>query len=151
MNIGSKMLAHDDRCGNRLFLRVFFNEKKENTNADLFLKLAKEGRTRQIGSLDLSTHTFWCKRSMSKHYHYATKSFGFNWSIMQDDFLDIKKIHLVVDDEHHYEFPISIMKDYGIFLNFKEQGFELQRFLSYKLIKNYKINDEQGRKLISND
>lgn len=151
MNIGSKMYAHDDASGNRLFLRVFFDENKVNTNADLYLKLKSEGRARQLGSLDLSTKTFWCKRNTSKHYHYATKSFGFNWTILQDDFLDIQKVRLVVDDEIHYEFPISLIKDYGRFLNFKQQGFELQRFLSYELIKNYKVNDIQRRNVVEND
>lgn len=151
MNIGSKMYAHDDASGNRLFLRVFYDENKVNTNADLYLQLKSEGRARQLGSLDLSTKIFWCKRSMRKHYHYATKSFGFNWTILQDDFLDIQKVRLVVDDEIHYEFPVSLIKDYGRFLNFKQQGFELQRFLSYDLIKNYKVNDIQRRDVVEND
>lgn len=141
MDITSEVYANDDKHGNRIYMRVFFNENKQPTASTIYLKLAKESRFRQLGNYYFETKTFFCKRKTEKHYHYVSKSFGFNWTIIDDAMLDIAKIHLVVDDQRHYLFPKSMLADYGKFLNFKEQGFELQRFLSFGLIKNYEIKN----------
>lgn len=140
MILGSRLYADDDRQGNRIYLRVFHNEKKENVSANIHLKLKSEKHPRLIGSYHFDEKTFYCIRKMSKHYHYATKGFGFNWRILEDPYLDIQRIEMVLDDEVHYNFPKSLIKEYGTFLNFKEQGFELQRFIRLELIKNYRKN-----------
>jgi hypothetical protein len=59
---------------------------------------------------------------------------------LEDPYLDIQRIEMVVDDEVHYNFPKSLIAEYGSFLNFKQQGFELQRFIRLELIKNYRKN-----------
>ncbi len=53
--------------------------------------------------------------------------------------LAVQKVHMVIDEENHYEFPKSVASDYGTFLNFKEQGFELQRFVPFEIIKRYHV------------
>lgn len=142
MILASQLYADCDNQGNQLFLRVFYNERKENVCANVHLKLKSSGRPRNLGRYDFNSRTFYCQRKMSKHYHYAMKGFGFNWKVLQDSYLNIERIHLIVDDEVHYEFPKSLIAEYGSFLNFKEQGFELQRFIRLDLIKRYnKPND----------
>lgn len=90
-----------------------------------------------LGTFDFNTRTFYCKRSIAKHLHRKSKSFGFNWTILGDAFLSVENVYIIVDDTDHYCFQISLIKDYGQFLNFKQQGFELQRFMSFELIKRY--------------
>jgi hypothetical protein len=147
MNIKSQIFANDDSHGNRLYMRVFFDENNQFTNATIYLKLKSEENRRQLGNMDFITHTFYCKRSTAKHYHRQMKGFGFNWTVLSDTLLNIKKIHLVVDDNEEYLFDCSLIKEYGKFLNFKQQGFELQKFMPLSLIKNFRINkpveDEQ--------
>jgi len=140
MILGSNLYADDDRHGNRIYLRVFHNEKKENVCANIHLKLVSEKKPRLLGKYHYDDKTFYCTRKMSKHYHYASKGFGFNWKILEDPYLDIQRIHMVLDDDLHYNFPKSLIAEYGSYLNFKQQGFELQRFIRYELIKNYRKN-----------
>jgi hypothetical protein len=73
---------------------------------------------------------------MAKHYHYQVKGFGFNWTILNDSYLNIENIHLLVDDKDRYVFKKDLLTRYGNFLNFKQQGFELQKFLKFQLIKD---------------
>lgn len=141
MEIRKQMFKNEDAQGNELYMRVYYDEKDVAQNAILYLKLKGEKTPRQLGNLIFLTRTFFCKRSSSKHYHYKTKGYGFNWTILQDPYLCIEKIHLVVDETEHYQFDKSVIKDYGIFLNFKQQGFELQRFLPMEIIKNYQKQD----------
>ena len=135
MIIGSKLFGDSDNQGNKLFLRVFYNENKEHVSANVHLKLQSGGKTRLLGKYDFHNKVFYCTRKMSKHYHYAAKGFGFNWRILDDPYLAITRVHIVIDDETHYEIPKSLIAQYGKFLNFKQQGFELQKFISLDLIK----------------
>jgi hypothetical protein len=137
MQVRTEMYKNEDKQGNELYLRVFIDEKNEPQNAIVHLKLKNGKYPRQLGNLIFSTKTFYCKRDSSKHFHYKTKGYGFNWTILEDATLAIEKIHLVVDETQHYVFDKSIIKNYGSFLNFKEQGFELQRFLPMAIIKKF--------------
>jgi hypothetical protein len=61
---------------------------------------------------------------------------------MNDPYLDIKWIIADIDGER-YRFPKSTLKEFGTFLQFKNQGFELQRFLRFDLIKPFKQTTNQ--------
>jgi hypothetical protein len=135
------MYKNEDKQGNELYMRVYYDEHNEAQNTILYLKLKAEPRPRQLGNLIFLTRTFFCKRNSSNHYHIKTKGYGFNWAILQDPYLSIEKIHMVVDETEHYQFDKSVIKEFGIFLNFQEQGFELQRFLPMEIIKNYQKKD----------
>lgn len=143
MNIKSRLLAKDDEFGNRLYMRVFSDEHHYDTSATIHLKLSSEKHGRQLGFIDLNTKTFYCKRDTTKHYHYKTKSFGFNYSLLSDEFLNIEKVVVIVDNAERLSFPIKLLESHGKFLNFKSQGFELQKFLELAIIReqNHK-NDE---------
>lgn len=144
MNIKSRLLAKDDEYGNRLYMRVFSDEHHYDTSATIHLKLSSEKHGRQIGYIDLATKTFYCKRDTTKHYHYKTKSFGFNYNLLSDTFLHIERVVVEVDNKETLSFPIALLESHGRFLNFKSQGFELQKFLELDVIReqNHK-NDKR--------
>lgn len=135
MILNSKLYANDDRAGNRILLRIFYDEHGVPANANVHLRLASEAAPRLLGSVDFSNRTFYCRRSTSKHLHRKSNSFGFNWTVLGDPFLAIEKVYMVVDDTDHYRFRKSVMDEYGSYLNFKQQGFELQRFLNRDIIE----------------
>lgn len=137
MELRSEMYMNEDTQGNKLYMRVFYNEHKNPQNAILHLKLKSENAARQLGVVIFPTRTFFCKRNSAKHFHRKTNGYGFNWSILNDPTLFIQRIHLVVDENEQYYFDKSIIEQYGKFLNFKEQGFELQRFLNIDIIKQH--------------
>lgn len=145
MDIRTEMFMNEDSQGNKLYMRVNIDENNTWQNAILHLKLKSENHPRLLGNVVFSTRTFYCKRKSSKHYHHKMKGYGFNWSILEDPTLFIRKIHLVVDDTERYEFDKSLIQNYGKFLNFKEQGFELQRFLSFDIIKQHAKKDGDGK------
>lgn len=137
MNLYTRIFANEDNSGNRVYMLVYFDENNNYQNAKISLKLKDATRPRQLGTYDFGTRTFHCKRNTAKHLHRKSNSFGFNWTILNDSFLAVENVYLIVDDSEQYKFPISLIRDYGQFLNFKQQGFELQRFMSFELIKRY--------------
>ena len=137
MTLNSRLYANDDRAGNRILLRVFFDEKGLPANANVHLRLVSEKAPRLLGSVDFSSRTFYCRRKTGKHLHRKSNSFGFNWTVLNDSFLAIEKVYIIVDDTDHYRFRKSLMDEFGSFLNFKQQGFELQRFMNVDLISRH--------------
>jgi len=140
MNIKSRLLAKDDESGNRLYMRIFSDEHLADTSATIHLKTSGSSRIKQIGYIDLNTKTFFCKRDTSKHYHYKSKSFGFNHSLLSDTMLGIKMVVVEVDGKEKLSFPIDLLESRGKFLNFKQQGFELQKFLELSIIRQHDNN-----------
>ena len=138
-----QILCQDDKGGNRLYLRVFIDdETNEKVSANIHLKLKDEAKNRLIGNYYFHEKTIYLKRSSEKHYHRATKSYGFNYLVINDPYLDIKWVVAEIDGIK-YRFPKSMIDQYGSYLQFKQQGFELQRFLKFGLIKNYKVDEKE--------
>lgn len=142
MQVTSKVFAKEDNSGNFLYLRVFYDEFGKEVSATIFLKLKSEQGHRRLGDYRYYDKSFHILRESGKHYHYKSSSYGFNWTIINDAELDIQTIHLVVDKIEKYVFPKTLVEKFGKFLNFKSQGFELQRFLSFKIIKDYAKKEE---------
>lgn len=134
----------DDAHGNRLYMRIFTDENDIQTNANLYLKLKSEDKHRQLGIVDFQKRTFYCKRNSKKHLHYQSDSYGFNWNILQDPFLGIDYVHLTVDEENRYLISKTVISDLGKFLNFKSQGFELQKFVSNKILRKYNLKKDKN-------
>lgn len=136
-----QLFCQDDKIGNRLFLRVFIDdETNEKVSANIHLKLKDENKKRLIGNYYFHEKTIYVKRTSEKHYHRATKSYGFNYLVVNDPYLDIKWIVADIDGVK-YRFPKSMIDNYGSYLHFMQQGFELQKFLKFGLIKNYKLEE----------
>ena len=147
MHIGSKVFGKEDKQGNQLLVRGFYDENKEWTYASVHLKLAKMSKPRLLGYVDVQDAVFHVTRDLAKHYHYKSKGFGFNWEILSGNLIHIKTISMRIDDDTVYVFPKSLIRDYGTFLNFKQQGFELQRFIRFDLIKRYEKTTTNDTKL----
>jgi hypothetical protein len=138
MQIKSQIFAKEDSANNILYLRVFYDENEVKVGATIHLKLQAEERQRMIGDYYFHDSTIYLKRDSSKHFFKKTKSFGFNWNIIDDEFLSVKNIHLTIDSTN-YLFPKKLLEISGQFMNFKQVGFELQKFLPFEIIKQYKI------------
>jgi len=140
MDVATRMMSRKDVSGNKVIMRAYLDENRNDTHASFHLKLVSEDRFRLLGYLDVEKSTFYCKRKSSKHLHIKSNSYGFNWEIINEPQLYIKHIALRIDDEDLYIFPKSLINTYGTFLNFKQQGFELQRFIRMDLIEQYKVD-----------
>jgi hypothetical protein len=138
MIVGSRVMAKEDNAGNTLYLRVWSDENKVDVGGSIFLKLKSESKKRNLGNLIVSDRSFHIIRDSGRHYHYKSKSYGFNWNIINDADLGIKTIHLIVDKKDKYIIPKSVLETYGRFLNFKQQGFELQKFLPMDMIRQFR-------------
>lgn len=138
MIVDSRVMAKEDNAGNTLYLRIWSDENKFDVGGSIFLKLRSESKKRNLGNLIIKDRSFHIIRDSGKHYHYVSKSYGFNWNIINDADLGIKSIHLIIDRKDKYVIPKSILETYGKFLNFKQQGFELQKFLPFDMIKNFR-------------
>ena len=139
--VKEQKFVQEDQSGNQLYMRVFIDETNTQRSANIHLKLKGEDRQRFIGNYNFDNKTMYLKRNSTKHYHYATKSYGFNYTLLNDPHLDINWIVVKIDDMV-YRFPKTMLDSYGTYLQFKQQGFELQRFLKFNMIKNYK-NDQE--------
>jgi len=146
MFMKEELLCQEDNNKNRIYLRVFSDDEGNKISATIHLKLVNEEKQRLLGNYYFGEKTLYLKRKNSKHLHYTTNSYGFNHTILNDPFLNITWIVAEID-KVHYKFPKSLITDFGFHLQFKQQGFELQKFLKFNLIKNYKVDNFQAPKL----
>lgn len=138
-DLTSREVAVTDNLGNFIILLIYRNEQQIDVSATVYLKLQSEPSKRKLGVIYFhDDNVFHVTRDSSKHYHYASKSYGFNWMVLSNEELNIKEVHLIVDKEDKYIIPIDVMKMESRVLNFKQQGFELQRFLPMTTIVQYK-------------
>jgi hypothetical protein len=109
------------------------------------LKL-KDMKPRMIGTVTKSTRTIEMKRKRDKHLHFMTNSYGFNDYILreQDSF---DWVRLSDDLGNHWKIPVSYILEKGTYLNFKQKGFELQRFVSLANLEQFRVRPEENRRL----
>lgn len=100
------------------------------------IKLWLKGkRPKVIGQVDLVNKILYLKRNSARHYHYKSKSYGFNAELLNS--LELNYIYLTIDKEQ-FKIPIDAFK-YARHLNFSGQGFELQKFLPVEIIRKYAL------------
>lgn len=142
--IKHESFARQDNDGNVLYVRfTIVNEVKKT--AQVVLKLAGHKRYRNIGLITLENNTLHVKRSIKNHFHFKAGGYGFNWEMLNEKIMfQIDHIHLVVTDEivdgsaTHYHFPKTVISEHGKFLFFKQQSFELQRFINMTFVEPFK-------------
>jgi hypothetical protein len=132
------MFAKQDAAENVLYLRVFYDENKERLGCNVYLKLKAEQRSRLIGDCMFIERTMYVKRDSSKHLMLKINAYGFNWEVINDPMLHIQNINMTIDDTQ-YLVPKKVLMEEGMFLNFKQAGFELQKFLPMSVIAKYII------------
>lgn len=116
-----------DNFGNKITL-----ESGKPMPIRLFLK---GKRPKLIAHYDWDSRTLIVKRNSERHYHYTSKSYGFNFAIL--DSLEINQVHLTIDKER-FNIPFKAFESARV-LNFSQQGFEVQKFLPIDIIRKYEM------------
>jgi hypothetical protein len=117
-----------DKQGNRLVME---------TGKPFKLRLFLKGqRPKLIAHYDYEKKTLIVKRNSERHYHYKTKSYGFNYALFEN--LDIDTVNLTIDKEN-YNIPAKVFSQARV-MNFSGEGFELQKFLPIEIIRGYAVS-----------
>jgi hypothetical protein len=117
-----------DNQGNRLVME---------TGRPFKLRLFLKGkRPKLIAHYDYDKKTLIVKKNSERHYHYKTKSYGFNYALF--DNLDIDYVHLTIDKEI-FNIPAQAFNQ-AMVMNFSGEGFELQKFLPVEIIRSYAVS-----------
>lgn len=133
----TKSFTKEDDKGN-IILAQFTLVDGVPTGVDLYLKLKAEQKRRKLGWIDLDKGIFVVKRKIGTHRHFASNSYGFNYEILKEQHLfKFQIIHLIEDTGTEYYFLKQLIEKHGTFMNYKQQGFELQRFISLDLLKPF--------------
>jgi len=114
-----------DKQGNRLVME---------TGKPFKLRLFLKGqRPKLIAHYDYDKKTLIVKKNSERHYHYKTKSYGFNYALFEN--LDIDIVNLTIDKEN-YNIPAKVFNQARV-MNFSGEGFELQKFIPIEIIRQY--------------
>lgn len=137
--------------GNEFKIRSFYIDEqntlliKSNDKLIIVKLLLKNMKPRMIGTVTKSTRTIEMKRKRGKHLHYMSNSYGFNDYILREQ-TTFDWVRLSDDLGNHWKIPVSyILK--GKSLNFKVQGFELQKFVSLENLEQFRVKAEENRRL----
>lgn len=116
-----------DTKGNRLLLI---------SGKPYLVKLELKGRKpKLIAQWDSTSKTLFVKRNSARHYHYKSKSYGFNAELLSS--LEIENVNMTIDREQ-FVVPFSEFKN-ARHLNFGQEGYELQKFLPIEIIRKYAV------------
>lgn len=103
----------------------------------IYLKLANETKNRLLGKV--KGNTFFVKRIREKHLFKKNESYGFSINII--DQLNVDYIELY-EDSGVFKFSVDVLKQFGDYLHFKDEGFERQLFLPLSIINQYRYTPE---------
>ena len=122
--------------------RMILKEEKLGGNCQVFIQLKGDSRQRLIGEVDRKRKIMIVKRDHRKHYHILMKGYGFNWVIINQrvpvEYNQILVIERDDDGMDYYLFPINVITLFGTKKNFGRSGFELQYFLPWVKMREYK-------------
>ena len=111
------------------------------------IKLHLKGdKPREIGTVTKSTRTIEMKRVRAKHLFRKGNAYGFNDYVLRNS-TTFDWIRLSDDLGNNWKIPKSFILENGKYLNFMQQGFELQRFLSLEQLEQFRVNDNENRRL----
>lgn len=111
----------------------------------LYIKLQSEGgRSRKVGVITKSTKTLKITRKRDKHLFRKLNAYGFNEYVLANG-KSFDKIWLK-DDFNEWKIPVDFILKEGEYLNFKAQGFELQKFISLEKIEQFKVKKKENRR-----
>jgi hypothetical protein len=118
---------------------------KSNDKLIIVKLLLKNMKPRMIGRVTKSTRTIEMKRKRGKHLHYMTNSYGFNDYILREG-TTFDWVRLSDDLGNNWKIPVSYILEKGTYLEFKQQGFELQRFVSLENLEQFRVKAEENRR-----
>ena len=123
------------------YLMLSSNDKLINVK----LKL-KGDKVRQIGTVTKSTRTIEIRRVRDRHLFRKLNAYGFNDYVLRHQ-TSFEWIRLSDDVGDHWKIPVSYVLEKGEYLNFKKEGFELQRFVSLNDLEQFRVKKEENRRL----
>lgn len=123
-----------DKFGNKI-------EVIETSSGVFNIKLTLRGdpRKRLLGIINEKSREFMVRRDRTKHLFKKAMAYGFNDSLLRNT-KKFEKV-ILIEDTGTFEIPVSDILSKGFYLNFKQQGFEVQIFMSLDELKPYKINN----------
>lgn len=133
MNIDRNTARFPDENGNSLIV------KRSGATLDLILVLVNQHGERHLGTINMNTRTLQIRRKRSKHLMHAINGYGFNYMLL-DTAQKFDTVRLV-DEYATYSIPREFILKHGSILNFKQQGFERQIFVSLEQLEAYKITN----------
>jgi hypothetical protein len=120
----------EDGSGNKLL--ATHNDSVIN----LFLLLA-DGKKRAIGQIDKATRTLRLIRSRSKHLMRVNNSYGINYYLIENG-KAFDKVQ-IIDEQNSWLVTKDYLIEHCTTMNFKAQGFELQKFISLDKLNTFAI------------
>ena len=118
----------EDLSGNKLIA----SHKDSIINLSLLLA---DGKKRAIGQIDKATRTLRLIRSRSKHLMRVNNSYGINYYLIENG-LTFDKVE-IVDEQSRWLIPKDYLIEHCTTMNFKEQGFEIQKFISLDKLNSF--------------
>lgn len=121
--------------------------KSTDKTIAVYLKLATFKKRKRIGLVTKSTKTISMRRERHKHLYIKGNAYGFNDYVLR---YQTSFTHINLSDEHtNWKVPVSFILDdkNGFYLQFKEQGFEKQKFISLRELAQFEIKKEENRRL----
>ena len=100
---------------------------------------------RFVGTITKSTRTIEIRRKMSVHLFRMANAYGFNEYILKNS-KTFDWIRLRDDAGNDWKIPKQFIIDNGKYLNFKEQGFELQLFVPLEMLEPYRVTYSENRR-----
>jgi len=128
-----RRVIHDD-VGNEIHTHRF------NSEIRLLLKLKTETHTRKVGIISPALKTITCERTLEKHLHILSDSYGFNYHILSNAKL-FNAVVLIEKEEWTglvkiYNIKVADILNSGSFLHFNNAGFEKQIFITREWMKS---------------
>lgn len=118
----------EDLSGNKLIA----SHKDSIINLSLLLA---DGKKRAIGQIDKATRTLRLIRSRSKHLMRVNNSYGINYYLIENG-VTFDKVE-ITDEQSRWLIPKDYLIEHCTTMNFKAQGFELQKFISLDKLNTY--------------
>lgn len=124
----------DDEGHNKLIM------KRTEKTKTLYLQLQSYTRKRRLGVVTISTRTITVRRKYYQHLFRKGNAYGFNEFLLKNT-KTFDTINLS-DEFSDWKIPVKFILENGKHLNFKQQGFELQLFVSLEQIEQFKVKKE---------
>lgn len=118
----------EDSSGNKLIA------SHNDSIINLSLLLA-DGKKRAIGQIDKATRTLRLIRSRSKHLMRVNNSYGINYYLIENG-KAFDKVQ-IVDEKNSWLVSKDYLIEHCTTMNFKTQGFELQKFISLDKLNSF--------------
>lgn len=119
-----------DSAGNEISL-----QRTSSATYRVTLYLSKLGVNRTLGVMNTVTKTLTVSRTSKRHLMRKLNAYGLNDWVLHH--LPVENVHFIIDGKH-YEMSKQQILDDGKYLNFQQQGFELQIFVTVETLNKFK-------------